>query len=297
MTAFERDFSNYQFGDSVYELAGGLLPDMAEQLEIRLGEVPEADTLQAMLKRVGEKKQLRDNLGVVADYITPEQAAEFVERSGVQKAVDRDLWAGNVSSVEAGARDALILGGVANWTDRMAEVVATHPTAQKVWTIGGTREMKTPTELVNPNNARLIETFKLRRSPTEAQYLGAVVVPSLIKRGKNVFPSAYPTDNGDELLRQFFGENPQLLEEKLLLARVANSGIIMGLQVRAAARLHNPDFDRDPANPQLFVATDAFQVARTEEQRQDAAHYQNPSTAIRQVILTGKKLVEAQAAE
>ena len=294
MLVAERDFSNFQFDNNVYELAGGLLPDMADKLEVELGDTPDADSIQAMLNKVGTKRELRENTGS-EDYMTLEETVDFIDRSGLQKAIDRDLHDGNQTSVQAGVKDAIVQGAVANWADRTTALVVAHKTIQRVWTLGGNRKMQLGTEVTNSNIIHVQDAFN--RRPTEAQYLGRFILPTLLSAGKEVLPFTYPTNDGDTILRAFFEENPDLLEQRLLLARVANSGIIMGFQLREAARKLNANFDSDPTSPQVYVATDGFPLARTEAQQKDAANFQNPVSAIKQVILTGKKIVLAQAAE
>jgi hypothetical protein len=107
----------------------------------------------------------------------------------------------------------------------------------------------------------------------------------------------YDTDNGQKIAEAFAEEHEELVNGKLAFARVANAGIQLAVQFRTAARKLSTSFDADPRNLQVYVLTDSFPIARTEEEAQPASakRFQNPFTGIRQVALTGKLLVEAVA--
>jgi hypothetical protein len=119
----------------------------------------------------------------------------------------------------------------------------------------------------------------------------------MTRTGHSVLPSSYEIKNGDEIMQRLLDDNPHLLNQRVAMARVANAGIIMAIQLRDAARKINPDFDADPENPQVFVVTDSFPVARTEKQDKNAAKYQKAATGLRQLVLTAKKLHEAAGGE
>ncbi|MGB4966667.1 MAG: hypothetical protein WBO35_00515 [Candidatus Saccharimonadales bacterium] len=70
----------------------------------------------------------------------------------------------------------------------------------------------------------------------------------------------------------------------------------MAAQFRKASREVSSQFDADPTNPKIFVITDTFPVARTEEEIKKPESFQSPYTALRQLALTAKLLEEeAQA--
>lgn len=291
MTVWERDFSTFHFAeDNVYELAGGLIPEIAERLEVSIADEPTNEDLQHLVGAVGRNKVLRANEEVPA--MDPDEMADIVERSGVQKELRRSLWTPDAGIERTEA--VLALGGVANWQDRTGRIITGTPNVP-VHLLNGTRVMDTATEKTNPYVASYFESGKFY--PTEGQYAARVILPKLVEAGHDVTLHPFFTGDGDTMLNQFFEKNPELLEQKLLMARVANAGVIMALQMRNAARKLNSSFDNDPSNPQVFIATDSFPVARTAEQRKDAPHYQNPATALRQVVLTAAKLHEAAEQE
>jgi hypothetical protein len=103
------------------------------------------------------------------------------------------------------------------------------------------------------------------------------------------------TDKGDQIAAEFVRNMNELFaaDTRLIFARVANAGIQLAAQFRKAAREVDSAYDTDPANPQVFVLTDTFPIARTTEQAKNPQQYQNPMTAIRQVALTSKLLYES----
>jgi hypothetical protein len=290
MSAEQRDFSDFYLGDNVYELAGGLIPEIAERLEVSIGDEPSSDDLQSIMAKVGPNKVLRDNAEITA--IERDEMADMVERSGVQKPLRRSLWTPEIG-IDYNIDGIVVLGGVANWQDRMVKLMPELPEYKRVFTLAGNRVMDGPTEKVNPNVQ--IQKGILGRYPTESEYTRNFISPVLTGQvGRFVVSKSYDTKDGDVIFSEFFEENPGWLTSKLALARVANAGVVMALQIRDAARKISPSYDSDKDDPQVFVATDTFPVSRTEGQDQDPANYQKAATALRQVVLTAKKLHEAE---
>jgi hypothetical protein len=294
MSTAERDFSNFNLGDNVYELADGLVPEMAEQLGVDIGQEPSSEDLQLLMNQVGPKKELRSNPEIELPIVVK---ADFVDRSGVQNALDRSLWTPEITIANSGVDGVVMTGGVANWLDRIGysvvDDVSQRVEGSKVYIPVGNRVMQLATEKTNSN----VEIFfdDLGRYPTETEYVGHFIVPVLEDARYEVIVEPHETQNGDEILSSFFERNRELLESKLAMVRVANAGVIMAIQMRDAARSLRAEFDTDPENPQVFVATDSFPIARTEEQDEDAQHFQKSDSGFRQVVLTAKKLHEATA--
>ncbi|MGB4759445.1 MAG: hypothetical protein WBP26_05315 [Candidatus Saccharimonadales bacterium] len=290
MSAEQRNFNNFELsGDNVYELAGGLIPEVADALEVRIGNVPNQDDMQAIMGAVGTNKVLRDNSEITG--LSRDQMAGFVDRAGVQDFMARSFWTPDYRP-ESSDNNYLIVSGMANWQDRVVKLVNSERPGKLVYSLAGNRTMNTGTEQTNPQVQQMHATFK--RYPKESEYAGRFVVPGLLAAGNDVLPTPFATGNADDMLEQFFAENPALLDERLIVARVANAGIIMAAQVREAARKFNPSYDADRVSPQLFVMTDWLPVARTAEDEANPTNYQKAQTALRQVVLTAKKIHEAQ---
>lgn len=294
MSAEAYTFATYNLNTfNAYEVAAGVIPEVAETLQVPLGPEPTSDDLQAIVSKVGTNKVLRANAEVTA--IERDQMVEMLERGEIQQPLDRSFWTSDVTASQ-NADAVITMGGVANWQDRGLKVV--EGLSVPVYAVAGNRVMDTATEKPNDNVAYMAEA--LGRYPTEAEYVGGtsevqgVVVPRLRSLGREVVVHTMESGNGDALLEDLFENHPELLEQRLAVARVVNAGILMAAQVRAAARKFNADFDRDSSNPQLFVVTDTLPVARTDEQERNPQQFQKAATALRQMVLTAKKLHETQ---
>jgi hypothetical protein len=291
-TVEQRDFSTFEFGDDVYRLADGLIPEIADRLGVAIGEEPTSTDLQAIMDKVGPNKVLRHNAEVEA--IDRAAQVTLVERSNVQSALQRSLWTPDVAASSENVDRLVMLGAVANWQDRGADAIPPGMDDTPIHYLTGTRVMDTGTEKSNLNIALIHATFG--RYPTESEYGTSVVVPKFVKAGRAALASPFNTKDGDVIFDEFFTQNPDLLEQSLAIVRVANAGVIMALQMRNAAQKINPQFDKDRDHPQAFVITDAFSLARSEDDEKNPGSYQKAATALRQVVLTAKKLHEATIA-
>jgi hypothetical protein len=303
------DFSNFELGDNVGLLANGLLPEMADAFEVELSPQPTTDELGVLVGALGAKKTLRDNESGAKAWLEQttgseqdalDMVAEWMDRSGVQRALDRSLWTPEFTTPDE--TPAVITGSVANWMDRVVTILDSQSQLSKgrnskrlIIAAGGNREMNTKTEIVNANVLAFQESEG--RLPTESQYLEAVVVPRLQALGHEVLVRAYDTNKGDEIAQRMVDDSLELrYVNNLAVIRVANAGIQLAVQIRKAIQQSGRAFDGNIQNPQMFVMTDTFEVARSVEECEDAASYQNPFTGIRQIALTGKLLVEAAVA-
>ncbi len=154
--------------------------------------------------------------------------------------------------------------------------------------------MSSKTELPNPNVMKFNETHG--QLPTQTDYVEAFIAPKLKEAGLTTYVEGYETDDGDEIAVNFAETYFELWQpgQQVAVARVANAGIQLAVQMRKAARQVNSGFDADALNPQLHVITDRFPIADTQERVEDPAHFQSPFTALRQVALTAKLLEEAR---
>lgn len=291
MSEQQRDFSNFELQtDSVYELAGDLIPELADRLAIDHGAEPSIEVLGDLVGKLGKNEVLRDNEPVQA--ISPTEMADYLERSGVQKSLNRSLWTPQLRATPRNLDGYVLTGAVANWQDRAANWLASYGTKAPVYLFAGERIMDSATETPNPNVKSVFETFK--RYPTEAEYAAGVVQRKLVEKGFDVLPSSYSGTKGETLAIDFFERNPHLLDGQIAAVRVANAGIQLAVQLRQAARAIRPDFDSDPNNPQLFVITDSLPVSRSLKQDAKPQRYQKAQTGLRQVAVTAKSILEAQ---
>ena len=281
----ERNFNDYILGDNVYELAGGLIPEIAETLDIEIGSEPTSEVLGSLVGKLGTNKVLRENETPLE--ISQGQAVEWVERSAVQEPLARSLWTPEIPIGHLGVMEATIVtGGVANWMDRTARLVTDFSKTKSLVAATGSREMGSPADKKNPNIAAIMN--ERVGAPLEAEYQ-ARIMPA----GTELH--SFSTTDGAKIAEQLVERRGDLFEpgSQIAFARVANAGIQLACQFRAAARTQYPDFDTDPERPQVYVLTDGFPIAETAEQIADSRSYQSPYTALRQVALTAKMLHEA----
>ncbi len=304
----ERDFSTFELGDNVYELADGLIPEIAVHLDVKLGDEPNSDDMFMLVGKLGKNKVLRDNEEVTA--INLETAADLLDRSGVQKPLNRSLWTPDFQ-VDPISGFTIVTGAVANWQDRTAMLVANGIKAgalsKTTRIITGSRVMGTKpgSEQSNPNVQAFLE--EKGEYPTETQYAEQYVIPKIKGAGGDIILTSYDTDSGDEIAANFAREANFLTDPEeqrdmfrdgvqVTFARVANAGIQLAVQFRGAIREYAfSDFDKCPQLPEVFVVTDGFPIAKTPEEIADPAHFQSPYTGLRQAVLTAKMLHEAAA--
>ena len=197
-----------------------------------------------------------------------------------------------------GPEEVFVTGAVANWQDRVADLLTQKevlPTSASIY--AGNRVMANATEQANPRVQKFAANHG--RNPKEHEYAEAFIQTQLAKHHAVRFRGLEEND-GAKIAARYAGDKYPLyadlrVKPVVTCARVANAGIQLGLQLRKAMREISPGFDADPSYPQLVIRTDTFPIARTPEQVDDAAHYQSPYTALRQVVLTAKLLEEAAA--
>ncbi len=236
-TAFERDFNNFYLRDDPLQLANGLMPEIADAFDLDLTAQSHEDSLGALVGLLGTNKVLRNNEQVTA--LTGPQMADFLDRSGVQLALNRNLWTPD-SSIQDVKPDAVIItGAVANWQDRTAKLVIGQidPSVRIHYATSG-RQMSSASELANPNVQHLIAD--LGEPPTESLYAARVLIPQLIDARFSVTAHQYANVTGDQLAEKLFADNPELVDQALVIARVANAGIQAAIQMRTAARKIRP---------------------------------------------------------
>jgi hypothetical protein len=288
-----RDFSNFELGDDVYKLAGGLIPELIE----RAGLDPEAenrtDVMGELVGILGKNKVLRDNEPVT--FLALGEMATYVERSGALKPLGRSLWTPDKKVPEGTPR--LITGAVANWQDRTVNYLikkAKKLTSDVEVNVAlGNRLMDSPSEQKNPNVQRFVEEYG--SLPTETHYAEHFVITKLVEAGYNVTGYSFNTNAGDALAEAFVAQKKELFVNgrPLSFVRVANAGVQLALQFRKAAQGINPRYDSIKFKPKVFAETDTIPVATSQEEIDQPTNFQAPQPALRQIALTAKLLHEA----
>lgn len=292
MGASERNFATFEAGDNALDLAGGLLPKMAELAKVPLEREP-IESLFALTGAYGKNAVLRSN-EPPAD-LSLEQAYEWVEESGIMQPLRRSLWSPDSGIPRVGA--VVATGGVANWQMRTMKIIGDFVEKNGyqtdiVWA-AGSRAMNSVAEKDNEIVKGLTVLNGL--TPTEADFANDYVKPVLAQRYRHVTTKSYDTKNGDEIAESLANDTFWLWEpgKRVAIARVASAGILLAAQLRTAARKNiNPNFD-DKTDPQLFVITDTLPLAVTQAELANPREFQSPFTAARQIAQTAKVLVEA----
>ena len=312
MSVEKRDFSNFYLGDDVRELANGVIPVAADFVGVTLPEKPVDEVLSPeMLAR--DQAELSEGLGVAVGKLGKDKVLRnneeisvhpgimggLVQSAGTQKSLARSLWA--PEDVIDGSEDEIVVtGAVAPWQQRVLGLLAARAergdVPQSLNLIAGNRVMKGATDVTEQH----VREFQMRHNgelPTESQYVEEVIVPKAQEAGFKVRFVAYETGSGSAIADKFTSSHPEMFVpgKKIIFVRVANAGIQLACQFRAAARSGvNPKFDADPNNPQAYILTDTHPVGFTGTQATNPKEFQSPYTGARQMMVTAKLLHEAQ---
>lgn len=287
MSEVNRDFSNYVLSqDKVEELAGGLIPEIAEIVGVDINQIPDRPSANApteaglseLVRVLGPKKELQDNIEGVKALLGPDYIkiiAGWIDRSGSMFPLERSLVTDEPLPKEI---DTLYTGGgVGGWLARRENVMKRFdPDAVgRIVIAAGNRVMK-------PTEHQLVATFMKRnngRAPTEAEFASAWMVGSLVAVGfNNVEVHAVDDGDGNKVLNDLVTQKPEILAGTIVVAANAPNGIQAAGQLRIAARNAQPTFDQDGS--QLYVCSDSFPLALRGEK---PATHQNPATAAGQL--------------
>lgn len=293
-----RNFADFYFDDDVCRLADGLIPELSHRAGLTAeGETPDLEKIGRLVGILGKNEVLRDNVEV--EFLSLAEMAGYAERSGVQTRLDRSLMRPDRST--PGDIPRLVTGAVANWQDRARNLLVQEaPLLDDYATIHlavGNRLMDTKTEVPNPNVADFRDRYG--EFPTEGMYAARYVVPHLIKAGYGVHLNTYDSGDGARIAANFVSDNKELFVpgNPMAYVRVANAGLHLALQFRAAARRIRPDYDGRVFGPDVYIKTDSLPLAWTSDHAAQPTSYQAPQPALRQAVLTAKLLKEAQIAD
>lgn len=299
------DFADFELkGVDVTELAFGLLPEMSEVFGATLEQDRLVDSLGDLARIVGNSKVLQDNVTGLQQALGPDEyalqvTADWVERSGVQTGLDRSLWTPAITTPDD-VKSIIVTGTTANGQDRVASLLEKRASADgtpstTVYLPIGNRVMDSGLEKTNANIEQMYDVAG--RYPTEAEYADHVVRPVLVQAGYKVAMLPQNEDGGSKIADSFVAEHPEVFEDKVAFARVANGGVLLAVQFRQAARRAGIAFDVNPDAPQAFVLTDTLPVARNKEQQGQSTKYQNPLTAARQIVITARAIQQCVQAD
>jgi hypothetical protein len=289
MSAVEHNFSNYELGDSVYELADGLLPEIASAAGHELASQPDAENIGSLIGKIGPDKELQKNISVVREALgtdARDQIAGWIERAGIMAPLDRS-FAVNVERPDA--TDAIVLtGGVANWMMRRAmQGIRLDPAKHgSVLMAAGSRQM-------GAGEHQLVASFAREHDgnmPTEAQFADRFTRQMFEMAEFDFSLVEVAGGGGDHVAAELFAAHPELSEQTITVVSNAPNGIQAAGELRLAGRNLRADFDSN--GDQVYVYTDSFPLARNGEK---PATHQNPETALGQLARNALYLVRNQA--
>ncbi len=292
MSVLESNFSNYNLVEiaedpqGVYGLVDRLLPRIAEEGFSRPVAInPSTEELSDLIGLVGKQKELQKNIPNVeghlgADISALHKAAYWTDRSGVllplsRSFVDPDRKLPN--KIDA----VVITGGVARWMLRRLFQVETVVSQRfdrinRVHLMTGNREMKdTEHEMV----AEL--SGAMGRQLTESDFARKILVPRLTRLGLRVGLTAVASASGDEVFGEGISQNPRILEGNITVIGNAPSATMTTGQFYLNAHEHDPSFNSN--GDQLFMLSDSYPLATTEQEAKIPATFQNPYTALGQI--------------
>lgn len=270
--------------DSVYDIGDGVVKEMADAFGHELTPKPDVENLGDLIGAVGPAKTLQDNIGKVQKTLgtnanAEELAIDWVERSGLLEKVQRsyiDPERPTPKTIDI----ALITGGVRNWMQRRANVLAGLAESTRIKGVvlaAGNREM-------GANEGEDVEA-----GMTEADYMELVIKKTLIDLGK--FPLIelvkVESKNGDEVM----AAAAEKMGRFVTAVVASNAGIWVqnAGQLRRAVMANLPTYDL--SGRRIYVASDAFPVAKHGEPKEVA---QNPLTALGIIARDAQEFVRHQ---
>lgn len=298
------DFTNYDLSqDNIYELADGVIPEIAatanfDLIEESVGQhsqvqgqpQPAEKPLRGLVGLLGPDKELQKNIGRVKEALG-EKALEIVieweEHSGIMYPVKR-AYLKNTPIPKTKEKIAVINGGTASWMLRrraQAERLDPKEDVTEIIMAAGKREMST-------DEHQLVSTYQRRHGklPTEADFLDEYVVGHLRDLGHNTSPVVRAdTKNAKEVFDTLVAERPDILSNIVVVIANAPNAIQATGQLRLGARRANTTFDSN--GDQLFMDSDSFPLARRGE---DKSTHQNPFTALSQLARNALILYQNQ---
>jgi len=275
-------FINFEIGnDSVLEIGGGVVPEMAQAFGYELPDTPDVDNLGGLIAAVGPAKELQENIGLVQEKLGTDNdavgiATDWVERTGLLLPVSRSYMDAETDAELRNYDVAVITGGVRNWMMRRAErLLPDLGGVSRVALVAGNRPMKTA------------EGPDVEEGMTEAEYMGSVISNVLAGSGVDVELVPVESQVGDEIM-DVAAERIDATEN-VLVSSNAGAWVQNAGQLRRALRSMHDGFDE--TGNQLFVVSDYFPVGTGKE---STSTHQNPFTALGQIARNAQELVRHQ---
>lgn len=287
----QRNFNTFCLGDNPALLAEGVLHVVATEMDVPIGTGREPESWNQLAQTLtSQNKELREVFPV-------RRAATLVESSAIQIGMDRSLRTPGIATPSG--VDIIMLGAAAGHQDRTASLLGRRQQTlnpNRVWLPAGQRIMNSGENRSNPRvNALVVRNGEY---PTEFDYANDFTVPGLQTAGYNAdaiqLLRTHSTSSRD-VVGEFAQRHPEVFESgrKIAAAHVANKGIQLALELRAAGREVNPVFDADPHEPQIYVVTSEMLPLASADSELRNPHYQSPYAVLCQLATTAALLAEA----
>lgn len=284
------DFSTYELGQNPYDLADGILREIAAATGYTLGEQPTDTELSGLISHLGPTKTLQDNITLVQEELgsgidATTVVADWIERSGVLIPLQRAFADNEPTPNEF---DAVVWsGGVANWILRRTAITE-RLDPERVGTVtivAGNRQMREAEHQLVINYAR-----KEGKLPSEADFISAYILGRLGLAGFDSSLLRVDSGNGDQILDELFAVHRSLLDKSVVVPSNAPNAIQAAGQLRLAAKRAYVTFDN--THNQVYMMSDSVPVARRGE---GTATHQNPFSALGQIARNALFLHKNQA--
>lgn len=274
-------FANFRPGvDSVYDIGGGVIREMADAFGHILGDGPKVDTLGQLITAVGPLKTLQDNIGHVQEVLGTENDASnmvrnWVTRTGLLTPVERSFMTAEVPTDVPEL--VVITGGVRNWMVRRADVARGLEPIGRILLVGGNRVMSAA------------EGPDVAPGMTEADYLERVVAPTF----ENATVASVESREASGVMAAAAQAITASGIRNVTVASNAGAWVQNAGQLRRALRgpafAYGPGYDAD--GTELFVVSDGFPLGTGDE---PTATHQNPLTALGIIARNAQELTRHQ---
>ncbi len=210
---------------------------------------------------------------------------DLVRRTGLQEAVVRPLMAPAKGEIPGYFTAGVLPGRVVRWMDRMGAVmteVGEQTAVNRLLLVSADRTI------------RQGESPQVEPGTTEHHFMSHQLAPALGDTGLFRTVEMLRTGEKHGKIAAFAAAwhlrgTSDLRTDKVIVPTVAGNWMQTGAQLRSALQDLEPAFDANPANRQLWVASDAFPIGRTGQEPKET--HQNPLSALGN-IARGAKLLD-----
>ncbi len=255
----------------------GVAREIAVAFDYELTSTPDVENLGGLIGKVGQAKELQENIAGVREVLGTDEdavsiARSWAESSGFLIPVERSF--SSAEDVEAVDIDLVVItGGVRNWMERRANRLIELKQERNITEVllaGGNRTMKVQ------------EGAGVEDNMTEADYMQTVIAPRLGDLGISAEVLRVDSGSGNEVMQAAVDKSKDLVDFNVgHIAVVSNAGawVQNAGQYLRAVKSTKPVFDM--YGSQLEVVSDSFELGTGSE---PTSTHQNPFSAAGQIV-------------